>query len=74
MRARRARRTVAGGGRMGASPQGLGCTWTWRGSVYVQPGPAPRLARRQGPPRPRSQPPSPSLGPTSSTFRRPQTV
>lgn len=31
MRARRARLTVAGGGRMWASPQGLGSTWTWRG-------------------------------------------
>lgn len=53
--------TVARGGRMGASQQGLGCTWTWRGgSVYVPPGGIPwgsatAAARAPRPPSPHPQ-------------------
>lgn len=62
---------VAGGGRMGASQQGLDCTWTWSGFCLRLPWRGPGGAQLQ---RPRAHLPSPSPGPTSSTFRRPQTV
>lgn len=74
MRARKARLTVARGGGTGASPQGSAARGPGGGSVYVRPSPAPGGAPPKRRPGPRAQPSSASPRPTSSTFRRPQTV